>query len=131
MADQIKGQQNKAKVNSKKDSNHAIHSKNSSDSHENESNGNAEYRVEIFVPALAARHIPLFLDYVYGSSLKLTTQQAMPLRYLSNRFDCRDLHKEVTMRFIAQDLELNTAPQYCTMAGEMILNYRIMLSRFS
>ncbi|KAL3811004.1 hypothetical protein ACHAXA_002281 [Cyclostephanos tholiformis] len=88
----------------------------------NEGGGNgviAEYRVDIHVPALAARHVPLFLDYVYGSSLRLTTSNAAPLRYLSNRFDCRDLHREVTSSFIPRDLNLSTAPRYCAMADEL------------
>lgn len=114
---QQKGQQNKAKTGGKKNAALAIQRQNSSNSHG--SNSNAEYKVDIFVPALAARSMPLFLDYVYGSSLKLTTATAPPLRYLSNRFDCRDLHKEVTLRFIPQDLELSTAPRYCTMADEL------------
>ena len=86
----------------------------------NTSNNNAEYKVDIYIPGSAARHMPLFLDYIYGSSnLKLTTTNAPALRYLSNRFDCRDLHREVTSRFIPQDLELNTAPHYCVLADEL------------
>jgi len=123
VAEQIRAQQNKGKAGIKKNNNRSRsierqYSSGSKTSHES-SNSNAEYKVDIYVPALAARHIPLFLDYVYGSSLKLTTTTAPPLRYLSNRFDCRDLHKEVSSRFIPRDLELNTAPQYCTMADEL------------
>lgn len=117
VAEQIKGPQNKARAGSKQNNTHSIQRQNSNHSHGN--NSNADHKVDIFVPALAARHVPLFLDYVYGSSLKITTATAPSLRYLSNRLDCRDLHKEVTMRFIPQDLELNTAPQYCTMADEL------------
>jgi len=116
VAEQIKGQ-HKAKASSKKNNNRSPQRQSSSNIHG--SNGNTDIKVEIFVPALAARHMPLFLDYVYGCSLKLSTATAPPLRYLSNRFDCRDLHKEVTMRFIPQDLELNTAPRYCAMADEL------------
>mmetsp|Transcript_20057 Transcript_20057/g.43500 ORF Transcript_20057/g.43500 Transcript_20057/m.43500 type:complete len:592 (-) Transcript_20057:127-1902(-) len=123
VAEQIKNQQNRTnntRSSSSSRSNHRIHRQNSNkSSNSNESNSNAEYKVDIYVPALAARHMPLFLDYIYGSSLKLATATAPPLRYISNRFDCRDLHKEVTTKFIPQDLELGTAPQYCTMADEL------------
>ncbi|KAL7528077.1 hypothetical protein ACHAXR_004428 [Thalassiosira sp. AJA248-18] len=135
VAEQIKSQQNKsAKSGGSKKSHHNIHRQNTNTS--DSSNGKAEYKVDIYVPALAARHMPLFLDYVYGSTLKLTTANAASIRYLSNRFDCRDLHKEVTSRFIPQDLELNTAPQYCTMADELKdfelrdKSVRIMAERF-
>ena len=128
IAEQIKNQQNnkakRGKSNNSKRSSSAgssgfnIHRQSSGNSNESSSNS-AEYKVDIYVPAIAARHIPLFLDYIYGSTLKLTTSNAPSLRYLSNRFDCRDLHKEVTAKFIPQDLELNTAPQYCTHADEL------------
>jgi hypothetical protein len=80
---------------------------------------NADYKVDVHVPPLAARHVPQFLDYVYGSSLRLTTSNAAPLRYLSNRFDCRGLHREVTSIFIPRDLTLTTAPRYASMADEL------------
>ena len=79
----------------------------------------AEYQVDIYVPSLAARYMPLFLDYIYGSTLQLTTDNAPPLRYLSNRFDVRDLHREVNSRFITRDLEPGTAAKYCAMADEL------------
>ena len=79
----------------------------------------AEYQVEIYVPSLAARYMPLFLDYIYGSTLQITTDNAPPLRYLSNRFDVRDLHREVNSRFITRDLEPGTAAKYCAMADEL------------
>ncbi|KAL3801136.1 hypothetical protein ACHAW5_011084 [Stephanodiscus triporus] len=92
---------------------------NSNASSESKGSGVAEYVVDVHVPALAARHVPVFLDYVYGSSLRLTTSNAPPLRYLSNRFDCRDLHREVTSVFIPRDLTLGAAPRYCAMADEL------------
>mmetsp|Transcript_20723 Transcript_20723/g.37411 ORF Transcript_20723/g.37411 Transcript_20723/m.37411 type:complete len:577 (+) Transcript_20723:45-1775(+) len=134
VAEQIKGQQNKTKSSSKT-SNRSIQRQNSYNSH-GSNISNADHKVDIYVPPLAARHMPLFLDYIYGSTLKLTTATAPPLRYLSNRFDCRDLHKEVTSRFIPQDLELSTAAQYCTMADELKdfemrdKSIRIMAERF-
>ena len=78
-----------------------------------------EYKVDVHVPSLAARYVPQFLDYVYGSSLKLDTSNAPPLRYLSNRFDCRDLHREITSVFVPRDLNLATAPKYARMADEL------------
>mmetsp|Transcript_31508 Transcript_31508/g.76189 ORF Transcript_31508/g.76189 Transcript_31508/m.76189 type:complete len:600 (+) Transcript_31508:69-1868(+) len=120
IAEQIKNQQNRTRSsssNSKKNA-YNMHRQNSSTSN-GSNNKDAEFKVDIYVPPLAARHMPTFLDYLYGSSLNLTTGTAPSLRYLSNRFDCRDLHKEVTSRFIPQDLELSTAPQYCTMADEL------------
>ena len=84
-----------------------------SDNSNRSQNSNAEYKVDIYLPTLASQHIPLFLDYIYGSTLKLTTHNASSLRYLSNRFDVRDLHKEITTKFIPSDLEINTASIYC------------------
>ena len=84
-----------------------------SDNSARSQNSNAEYKVDIYLPTLASQHIPLFLDYIYGSQLKLTTQTASSLRYLSNRFDVRELHKEITTKFIPSDLEINTASIYC------------------
>ena len=81
--------------------------------------GGAEYRVDVHVPSLAARHVPQFLDYMYGSSLGLTTSNAPPLRYLSNRFNCRDLHREITSVFVPRDLAMATAPRYAVMADEL------------
>ncbi|KAL7440728.1 hypothetical protein ACHAXH_004297 [Discostella pseudostelligera] len=113
----------------------SMHRQGSTNSNES-NNSNASYKVDIFLPPLAARHMPLFLDYVYGSSLKLTTANAPPLRYLSNKFDCRDLHKEISSKFIPQDLEIGTAPQYCMMADELKdfelrdKSIRIMAERF-
>lgn len=78
-----------------------------------------EYTIEIYVPALAAKYIPTLLDYIYGSTLRFTTSNAPPIRYLSNKFDIRDLHTQVSKSFISQDLELNTAPQYCIAADEL------------
>ena len=86
--------------------------------HNNKSEEN-DQKVEIYIPPLAARSLPIFLDYVYGSHLQLTTHNAPLLRYLSNRFDVRDLHKEISTKFIPQDLELNTAPHYCIAADEL------------
>lgn len=140
VGEQIKSQKNRVRSSSKsskrsnssRSSSRSIQRQNSEES----DRSNVEYKVDIYVPALAARHVPLFLDYIYGSSLKITTATAPSLRYLSNRFDCRDLHKEVTSRFIPQDLELNTAPQYCTMADELKdfelrdKSIRIMAERF-
>ncbi|KAL9179235.1 hypothetical protein ACHAXT_008525 [Thalassiosira profunda] len=127
--EQIKGQSGKGK--GKKKNKGSVLRQNSQGS-----NSDADYNVDIYVPALAARHMPLFLDYVYGASPKLTTATAPALRYLSNRFDCRDLHKEITSRFIPRDLELNTAPNYCAMADELKdfelrdKSIRIMAERF-
>ena len=89
----------------------------------NSSNNNHQYKIEIYVPPLAAQHIPLFLDYSYGSKLELTTQNAPPLRYLSNRFDVRELHSQLT-KFIPRDLELSTAPHYC-MAADQLKDYEL------
>jgi len=141
VAEQIKCQQNKSTPNKKKNNNqqnqyhHQYHHRdnntilrqnssisdgsNNSDDNSN-SNPKSEYRVEIYVPSLAAQTMPLFLDYIYGiATLKPTTSTAPPLRYLSNRFDVRELHREISLRFIPRDLELNTAPRYCMLADEL------------
>lgn len=78
-----------------------------------------DYKIEIYLPPLAAKFIPSFLDYVYGASLKITTANAPPLRYLANRFDLRDLYKEISSKFIPTDLEVGTAPVYCTLADQL------------
>ena len=78
-----------------------------------------ERKIEIYVHPLAARHVPLFLDYIYGSKLELTTENAPPLRYLSNRFDVRDLHDAIHKSFLPRDLELSTAPRYCAAADQL------------
>jgi len=117
IAEQIKNSSNR--INNKNNS-MASSSKKSSGIYRQESdnsarsqNSNAEYKVDIYLPTLASQHIPLFLDYIYGSQLKLTTNNASSLRYLSNRFDVRELHKEITTKFIPSDLEINTASTYC------------------
>ena len=78
------------------------------------------------MPPLAASYMPTFLDYIYydnssngSKSLHLTTSNAPPLRYLSNRFDVRDLHARITKQFLPRDLELSTAPKYCAMADTL------------
>ncbi len=144
IADEIKMQQKKSKskkfTNSVSDSGSrrgstSMHRQGSTNSTES-SNSNTEYKVDIFLPPLAARHMPIFLDYIYGSSIKLATTNAPPLRYLSNKFDCRDLHKEISSNFIPHDLEIGTAPQYCMMADELKdfdlrdKSIRIMAERF-
>jgi len=91
----------------------------SSDSSSKLCSSGVEYRVDVHVPSLAAKYVPQLLDYVYGSSLKLTTHNAPPLRYLSNRFDCRDLHREITSVFVPRDLDLATAPRYAAAADEL------------
>jgi len=117
IAEQIKNSSNRI---SNKNNSMASSNKKSSGIYRQESdnsarsqNSNAEYKVDIYLPTLASQHTPLFLDYIYGSTLKLTTQTASSLRYLSNRFDVRDLHKEITTKFIPSDLEINTASMYC------------------
>ena len=85
-------------------------------SHSNASN---DYKIEVHVPPLAAKFMPVFLDYIYGEQLKITTSNAPPLRYLANRFDLRDLYKEISTKFIPADLEIGTAPIYCTLADEL------------
>ena len=77
--------------------------------------------IEIYIPPLAARLMPTFLDYIYGitATLQFTTSNAPPLRYLANRFDTRDLHREISHKFIPRDLELHTAPSYCMAADEL------------
>jgi len=118
IAEQIKNSSNR--ISNKNNSSMSVNNKKSSGIYRQESdnsarsqNSNAEYKVDIYLPTLASQHIPLFLDYIYGSTLKLTTQTASSLRYLSNRFDVRDLHKEITTKFIPSDLEINTASIYC------------------
>ncbi len=125
IADQIKIQQKKSKSNNYINSGSGgrgvsarMHRQGSTNSTES-SNSYTEYKVEIFLPPLAASHMTIFLDYIYGSSIKLATSNAAPLRYLSNKFDCRDLHKEISYNFIPHDLEIGTAPQYCMMADEL------------
>jgi len=121
IAEQIKNGSNRINNKNNSSSNSmAVNSKKSSGIYRQESdnsarsqNSNAEYKVDIYLPTLASQHIPLFLDYIYGSTLKLTTQNASSLRYLSNRFDVRELHKEITTKFIPSDLEINTASIYC------------------
>lgn len=78
-----------------------------------------DYKIEIYLPPLAARYIPVFLDYIYGAQLKITTSNAPPLRYLANRFDLRNLYKEISTQFIPADLEIGTAPTYCTLSDEL------------
>ena len=82
-------------------------------------NSASDYKIEIYVPPLAAKYVPEFLDYVYGKELKITTPNAPPLRYLANRFDLRDLYKEISTKFIPTDLEIGTAPMYCTLADQL------------
>jgi len=81
-----------------------------------------EYKVEIYVPPLAASYMPLFLDYIYGGILDLSTDNAPSLRYLSNRFDVHELHAQITKQFLSHDLELSTAPKYC-MAADQLKDY--------
>lgn len=82
-------------------------------------NSASDYKIEIYVPPLAAKYVPQFLDYIYGKELKITTSNAPPLRYLANRFDLRDLYKEISSKFIPTDLEIGTAPMYCTLADQL------------
>ena len=91
----------------------------SSNPNNNNNHHMVEYIVDIHIPSLAAHYMPLFLDYIYGSSLKFTTLNAPSLRHLSNRFDCRDLHRDVTTNFISCDLVLATSPRYIAMADEL------------
>eukprot|EP00574_Skeletonema_japonicum_P006009 CAMPEP_0201717660 /NCGR_PEP_ID=MMETSP0593-20130828/3342_1 /ASSEMBLY_ACC=CAM_ASM_000672 /TAXON_ID=267983 /ORGANISM="Skeletonema japonicum, Strain CCMP2506" /LENGTH=576 /DNA_ID=CAMNT_0048207769 /DNA_START=40 /DNA_END=1767 /DNA_ORIENTATION=- len=79
----------------------------------------SDYKIELYLPPLAAKHIPAFLNYVYGKELKITTSNAPPLRYLANRFDLRDLYKDISTKFIPRDLEIGTAPMYCKLADEL------------
>jgi hypothetical protein len=78
-----------------------------------------DYKIEIYLPPLAAKFVPIFLDYVYGEQLKITTSSAPPLRYLANRFDIRGLYQEISTKFIPADLEIGTAPTYCTLADQL------------
>lgn len=125
VSDQIKMQKKKSNTNiyagtvsGYKRGSTSMHRQGSTNSNES-CTSNTDYKVEIFLPPLAARYMPSFLDYIYGSSLKLTSANAPPLRYLSNKFDCRDLHKEISSNFIPHDLEIGTAPQYSIMADEL------------
>ncbi len=79
----------------------------------------SDYKIELYLPLLAAKHIPAFLDHVYGKELKITTSNAPPLRYLANRFDLRDLYKSISTKFIPTDLEIGTAPMYCSLADQL------------
>ena len=133
IADQIKNNSNKIRNNSnsnrRKNNNSNFNSSNiiyrqtSEASNESSTNSNAEYKIDIYIPSLAAKHIPTFLDYIYGSELILntnliTTLNAPSLRYLSNKFDIRTLHQQITNKFIPRDLEINTACSYCNDADE-------------
>ncbi|KAL7502920.1 hypothetical protein ACHAXN_000786 [Cyclotella atomus] len=82
-----------------------------------------EYKIEIYIPPLAAGYMPHFLDYIYGGVVQLTTDSAPSLRYLSNRFDVRELHAQIS-KFLPQDLELCTAPKYC-MAADTLKDYEL------
>ena len=82
-----------------------------------------EYKIEIYVPPLAAVRMPAFLDYIYGDTVDLHTESAPPLRYLSNRFDVRELHAQIS-KFLLVDLELSTAPKYC-MAADTLKDYEL------
>ena len=91
---------------------------NNSSNHNN--HGMGIYKVDIHLPPLAAYYLPLFLDYIYGSTLTYTTNNAVPLRYLANRFDTRELYTTITNTFISCDLTLLTSSKYISMAD--ILN---------
>lgn len=84
-----------------------------------------EYKIEIYVPPLAARFVPTFLDYIYGSGLDslLNTDSAPSLRYLANRFDVKELQVPIT-KFLPKDLDLSTAPKYC-MAADTLKDYEL------
>eukprot|EP00569_Conticribra_weissflogii_P005074 CAMPEP_0171340660 /NCGR_PEP_ID=MMETSP0878-20121228/8719_1 /TAXON_ID=67004 /ORGANISM="Thalassiosira weissflogii, Strain CCMP1336" /LENGTH=673 /DNA_ID=CAMNT_0011842775 /DNA_START=230 /DNA_END=2251 /DNA_ORIENTATION=+ len=96
-----------------------INNNNNHSNHSRQEHNDKEAKVEIYVPPLAARHIPALLDYIYGASPQLSTSNAPSLRYLANRFDIRELHSEISLKFIPRDLELHTAPQYCMAADDL------------
>ena len=103
IADQIKNNSNKIRNNNNRRKNNNSNFNNSSNiyrqtseaSNESSINSNAEYKIDIYIPSLAAKHMPTFLDYIYGSELILntsdliTTSNAPSLRYLSNKFDIK------------------------------------------
>ena len=129
IADQIKNNSIKIRNNSNRRKNNSnfnssnIYRQTSEASNESSTNSNAEYKIDTYIPSLAAKHIPTFLDYIYGSELILTdlitTSNAPSLRYLSNKFDIRTLHQQITNKFIPRDLEINTACSYCNDADEL------------
>ena len=89
----------------------------------NNNDATPPYKIEIYVPPLAAGFMPQFLDYIYGAHIDLSTHNAPPLRYLSNRFDVRELHAQIS-KFLPMDLELATAPRYC-MAADQLKDYEL------
>ncbi len=70
---------------------------------------------EVYLPTRAAALFPEFLDYVYSDTLQLTTRNVLALKHLANHFDVRALYKK-TDSFVQSDLNLKTAPTYCTEA---------------
>lgn len=70
---------------------------------------------EVYLPSRVAALFPEFLDYVYSDTLQLTTRNVLALKHLANHFDVRALYKK-TDSFVQSDLNLKTAPTYCTEA---------------
>lgn len=81
---------------------------------------------EVELGIAAARVFPQFLDFLYSTdgSLDISTASATGLRYLSQFFGVRVLHKKV-MDFIQKDLGLQTVPTYykdvCLLRDEKLL----------
>ena len=70
---------------------------------------------EVYLPSRVAALFPEFLDYVYSDTLRLTTRNVLALKHLANHFDVRALYTK-TDSFVQSDLNLKTAPTYCTEA---------------
>ncbi len=51
--------------------------------------------------------------------MRLTTDNAGPLRCLLNAFDCRALHVKLSSIYIPRDMNANTAPGYAIVADEL------------
>ena len=100
--------------------NHNNNNNNNNNNSNHSNHGMGIYKVDIHLPPLAAYYLPLLLDYIYGSTLTYTTNNAVPLRYLANRFDTRELYTTITNTFISCDLTLLTSSKYISMAD--ILN---------
>jgi len=76
-------------------------------SHKNLSNAN-----EFYMPKLAARVVPQWLDYTYSAKLRLGTNNVVGLRHLANFFDVRTLYREVSS-FLSKDLTIKNSINYC------------------
>lgn len=67
---------------------------------------------EFYMPKLAARVVPQWLDYTYSAKLRLGTNNVVGLRHVANFFDVRILYREVSS-FLSIDLTIKNSIKYC------------------